>query len=182
MTREVKIEHSWKSKLTEEFSKEYMRDLSKFLKDEKAKSKSIYPPSKFMFRAFDLTKSALTIEEKMELNRRMGKIVIGGKTFGQRIMEIYSRPETQAFIKEKGTVYGTVQSPVKTELDKIRKKYGKAAYSSMQIESLNDPSGIAQREALGTMKQAAKAEGKLQEAEQLRKQLDELYNRARRGY
>ena len=56
MTREVKIEHSWKSKLTEEFSKEYMRDLSKFLKDEKAKRKSIYPPSKFMFRAFDLTK------------------------------------------------------------------------------------------------------------------------------
>lgn len=56
MIREVKIEHSWKSKLTEEFSKEYMRDLSKFLKDEKAKSKSIYPPSKFMFRAFDLTK------------------------------------------------------------------------------------------------------------------------------
>ena len=56
MTRDVKIEYSWKSKLTEEFSKEYMRDLSKFLKDEKAKRKSIYPPSKFMFRAFDLTK------------------------------------------------------------------------------------------------------------------------------
>jgi uracil-DNA glycosylase len=56
MIKDVKIEHSWKSKLAVEFSKEYMRDLSKFLKEEKAKRKSIYPPSNFMFRAFDLTK------------------------------------------------------------------------------------------------------------------------------
>ena len=124
----------------------------------------------------------LTIEEKMELNRRMGKIVIGGKTFSQRIMEIYGRPEVQAFIQEKGTVYGKVDSPVAKELNKIRLKYGKAAFSSMQFESVNDPAGIVQRMALEDAKKTATNEGRLQDAEKMRQQLDELYNRARRGF
>ena len=124
----------------------------------------------------------LTINEQMELNRRMGKIVIGGKTFSQRVMEVYSRPEVQAFIKEKGTVYGKVDSPVAQELNKIRLQYGKAAFSSMQFESVNDPAGIVQRIALKDAKKTAIKEGRLQEAEQMGQQLDELYNRARRGY
>ena len=112
----------------------------------------------------------------------MGKLVIGGKTFSQRVMEIYNRPEVQAFIKEKGTVYGKVDSPVAQELNKFREQYGKAAFSSMQFESVNDPAGIVQRIALKDAKKKATNEGRLQEAEQMRQQLDELYNRARRGY
>ena len=130
----------------------------------------------------DRNKIDLTIEEKMELNRRMGKLVIGGKTFSQRVMEIYNRPDVQQFIKDKGTVYGKVDSPYAKELNKIRLKYGKAAYSSMQFESVNDPAGIVQRLSVAAAQKSAKDEGRLQEAEQIRTQLDDLYNRARRGY
>ena len=128
------------------------------------------------------TQVKLTIDEQMELNRRMGKLVIGGKTFSQRVIEIYNRPETQAFIKQKGTVYGKVDGPPAQELNKIRLQYGKAAFSSMQFESVNDPSGIVQRMALKDAQKTATKEGRLQEAEQMRQQLNELYSRARRGY
>lgn len=51
---EVKIEPSWKEALKEEFGKEYFEKLTKFVKDE-YRSKAIYPPPKFIFRAFELT-------------------------------------------------------------------------------------------------------------------------------
>ena len=53
---DVRIENSWKEHLIDEFSKPYMRDLSTFLRQEKNKSKTIYPPSHLIFNAFELTK------------------------------------------------------------------------------------------------------------------------------
>lgn len=51
---EVKIEPSWKSALKEEFGQDYFVKLTEFVKDE-YKSGAVYPPPKFIFRAFDLT-------------------------------------------------------------------------------------------------------------------------------
>lgn len=51
---EVKIEPSWKTALHEEFDKPYFKDLTEFVKDE-YKSATVYPPPKFIFRAFELT-------------------------------------------------------------------------------------------------------------------------------
>ena len=56
MIRQPKIESSWNQQLTDEFSKDYMKNLSKFLCDEKIKQKSIYPPNNLIFEAFELTK------------------------------------------------------------------------------------------------------------------------------
>ncbi|MCX6326801.1 MAG: uracil-DNA glycosylase [Bacteroidia bacterium] len=50
---DVKIETSWKSKLKEEFEKEYFIKLSEFVKDE-YKAKTIYPPGSLIFNAFNL--------------------------------------------------------------------------------------------------------------------------------
>ncbi|HUD02586.1 MAG TPA: uracil-DNA glycosylase [Candidatus Paceibacterota bacterium] len=50
---DVKIEPSWKEALIEEFGKPYFEELAAFVKDE-YKSKTIYPPAKHIFRAFDL--------------------------------------------------------------------------------------------------------------------------------
>lgn len=50
---QVKIEESWKEALKEEFSKEYFKELTDFVKSE-YKSAQIYPPPKNIFRAFDL--------------------------------------------------------------------------------------------------------------------------------
>ncbi len=52
---EVKIEQSWKEALAGEFNKPYFELLVRFLHQEKAAGKIIYPPGSQIFRAFDLT-------------------------------------------------------------------------------------------------------------------------------
>ncbi|MBI2121061.1 MAG: uracil-DNA glycosylase [Parcubacteria group bacterium] len=49
----VKIEATWKKALADEFEKPYFSELTKFVRDE-YKSAKVYPPPKFIFRAFEL--------------------------------------------------------------------------------------------------------------------------------
>lgn len=51
---EVKIDPSWKKVLSSEFEKEYFVKLASFVKSE-YQTKIVYPPAKFIFRAFELT-------------------------------------------------------------------------------------------------------------------------------
>jgi uracil-DNA glycosylase len=51
---QVKIEDSWKKVLAQEFEETYFRELVEFVKSE-YQSSTVYPPPKFIFRAFDLT-------------------------------------------------------------------------------------------------------------------------------
>ena len=50
---DVRIEPTWKTKLNEEFEKEYFLRLADFIKEE-YKVKSIYPPGGLIFNAFNL--------------------------------------------------------------------------------------------------------------------------------
>lgn len=52
---DVQIEESWKEVLMEEFQKEYFGNLVRFLRSEKSKGKSIYPPGQLIFNAFNTT-------------------------------------------------------------------------------------------------------------------------------
>ena len=52
---EVKIEQSWKNALAGEFDKPYFASLVRFLREEKAAGKRIYPPGSQIFNAFALT-------------------------------------------------------------------------------------------------------------------------------
>lgn len=52
---DVKIENSWKAALAGEFEKPYFESLVRFLHQEKASGKVIYPPGSLIFRAFELT-------------------------------------------------------------------------------------------------------------------------------
>lgn len=51
---EVRIESSWKKALEPEFDKDYFQKLSKFVKEQYLTT-TVYPPPKFIFRAFELT-------------------------------------------------------------------------------------------------------------------------------
>lgn len=53
MAEDVKIEPSWKAVLSEEFGKDYFKQLREFVKEEYQHA-IIYPPPKSIFRAFDL--------------------------------------------------------------------------------------------------------------------------------
>lgn len=49
---EVRIEKSWKDELSNEFEQYYFRELASFVKSE-YQNKTIYPPAKEIFKAFD---------------------------------------------------------------------------------------------------------------------------------
>ncbi len=49
------IEESWKNHLTNEFQSPYFKQLKSFLVSEKLSGKTIYPPGKKIFSAFDFT-------------------------------------------------------------------------------------------------------------------------------
>lgn len=51
----VQIEPSWLEQLKEEFSKPYFSQIKKFLSEEKAKGKTIFPPGPLIFNAFNKT-------------------------------------------------------------------------------------------------------------------------------
>ena len=51
---DVKIEESWKSQLKSDFDKPYFKALTKFVKEE-YKTKTIFPPAKLIFNAFNTT-------------------------------------------------------------------------------------------------------------------------------
>lgn len=51
----INIEESWKQVLSEEFAKEYMKDLKAFLQTEKEQKHIIYPPGNLIFNAFNHT-------------------------------------------------------------------------------------------------------------------------------
>ena len=51
---DVKIEESWKEHLAGEFEKPYFKELTDFVKKE-YQGEAVYPPPKYIFRAFDLT-------------------------------------------------------------------------------------------------------------------------------
>lgn len=51
--KDVKIEAGWKEALEREFQKPYWETLTEFVREE-YKTKTVYPPAKDIFRAFDL--------------------------------------------------------------------------------------------------------------------------------
>ncbi|MDY6277008.1 MAG: uracil-DNA glycosylase [Bacteroidales bacterium] len=51
----VKIEKTWADALETEFDKPYFADLARYLHEQKAAGKTIYPPGRLIFRAFELT-------------------------------------------------------------------------------------------------------------------------------
>lgn len=52
---EVQIEESWKAALSAEFRKPYFVEIAGFLKNEKLAGKTVYPPGKLIFNAFNTT-------------------------------------------------------------------------------------------------------------------------------
>jgi uracil-DNA glycosylase len=50
---DVKIDPSWKARLAGEFAQPYFKELTDFVREE-YKGEAVYPPPKYIFRAFDL--------------------------------------------------------------------------------------------------------------------------------
>jgi len=55
ISREIRLEDSWKSALSEQFGLPYFQQLREFLHDEKTNGQKIFPPGDRIFAAFDAT-------------------------------------------------------------------------------------------------------------------------------
>ena len=53
--REIKLETSWKNRLLDEFTEDYMTGLRRFLIERKRSGATVYPPGKQIFNALDST-------------------------------------------------------------------------------------------------------------------------------
>ena len=51
----IQIDETWKKALTEEFGKPYFKNLTSFIKQEKADGKTIYPAGSLIFNAYNTT-------------------------------------------------------------------------------------------------------------------------------
>jgi uracil-DNA glycosylase len=51
----IQLEESWKKVLESEFEKDYMKNLKKFLQQEKESGYTVYPPGSLIFNAFNHT-------------------------------------------------------------------------------------------------------------------------------
>lgn len=54
-TREIKLESSWREQLKEDFASPYMAKLREFLREQKARGKTVYPPGVEIFAALNAT-------------------------------------------------------------------------------------------------------------------------------
>jgi len=99
----VRIEPSWKTVLQEEFDKEYFRELTEFVKGE-YKAGPVYPPGKFVFRAFDLCPFD-----------KVSVVILGQDPyhgFGQAYGLCFSVPETAAVPPSLRNVYQEIAADV----------------------------------------------------------------------
>jgi uracil-DNA glycosylase len=54
-TREIKLDSSWRERLQDEFEAPYMAELREFLREQKARGKSVYPAGEEIFAALNAT-------------------------------------------------------------------------------------------------------------------------------
>ena len=114
--------------------------------------------------------------EQQRFNVVMSSIVLKGKTLAQAIMEFRARPDVQKFVDNKGaTIRG---AEIQDELDSIIRRY--AERTKVQL-AMSDPN-LRERLTLADLQKKAKDANNVEEVNMLNRSMDELLQRARRGY
>lgn len=117
-----------------------------------------------------------TPEEQQRFNKLMATTTINGKTVGQAILEYRARPEVEEFVQKSGVVLNNAR--VKTNLDRIIRRYSSRAKNIF----INSSPNLAERRQLADAASSANKRGDKQTYDKLNKQIDELVQRAKRGY
>ena len=121
----------------------------------------------------------LTNGEQAELNRRMGQVVrINGKSLRQAIIELRNRPDVEAYVKAKGAAVPGKAMEIERELNNLKRIYGQAAMSQMTVGNVS----LLQRAAIADQADRARELNDVNSVRQLNSQLDELLQRAERGF
>jgi len=120
----------------------------------------------------------LAPKEQQQLNGLMASNLVGGKTLQQRIMEYRRRADVEQYIANRGAAVPGVAFGIEKGLNKIIDEH----YSQALNQLLASNSDVMLRARLQDAKTMAANNNDIDAARSVGEQLDDLYQRARRGY
>ena len=120
----------------------------------------------------------LTPKEQQQLNALMAKSTVGGQSLQQRVMAFRQRADVEQYVTSRGATLTGVRTGIEKELDRII-----ADHFDQALLQLNVSNGdvLKRSQAVEAMRTLAEAND-IQGTQQVSGQLDDLYQRALRGY
>lgn len=120
----------------------------------------------------------LTPAEQQKYNALMANSVIGGKTLRQRILEFRRRSDVEQFVSNRGAALTGAKFKIEKELDDLIREYQRAA----EKELVRTDPAVMNRVRTAAARAYSLENNNIEDARMLGGQLDELYQRARRGF
>ena len=120
----------------------------------------------------------ITQAEQQKLNAIMATSRIEGKTLGERILAFRRRADVEAFVQNKGGTLSASKFKIERELEELIGEHYSAAKQRLMIEDSN----VLQRERYADARDLALSNNDVKEADRLGGELDDLFQRSRRGY
>lgn len=120
----------------------------------------------------------VTQPEQQRFNGYMAESRVGGRTLGQRILAFRRRPDVQRFVDEKGSALSGTKTKIELEFAKLISEHKSIAIQQLLISD----KGYQERAMVKASSDVFKRENRIQDAREMDTKLEELYQRARRGY
>ena len=120
----------------------------------------------------------VTQAEQQRFNSYMGTSKVRGKTLAQRILEFRRRPDVQRFVEQRGSALSGKKFEIEKELRRILNEHKEVATKTLLA---TDPA-YNERATVKAALDEAKVQNNVEGARELNNRLDELYQRARRGF
>ena len=120
----------------------------------------------------------VTQPEQQRFNGYMAESRVGGRTLAQRILAFRRRPDVQRFVDEKGSALSGTKTKIELEFAKLISEHKSIAIQRL----LASDKGYQERAMVKASSDVFKRENRIQDAREMDTKLEELYQRARRGY
>ena len=120
----------------------------------------------------------LTAKEQQQLNQYMAESRVDGKTLGQRILEFRRRADVEQYVQNKGGTLQGVKSQIENELDAMISEHFNIA--RLLVQGRNED--VQRRARYVEARDVALQNNDVESARQLGGELEDLFQRSRRGY
>jgi hypothetical protein len=120
----------------------------------------------------------LTPKEQQQLNALMARSTVNGQTLQQRVMAFRQRADVEQYVTNRGAALTGVRTGIEKELDRIIADHFDQALLQLNVSNGDVLKRSQAAEAMRTLAEANDIQG----TQQVSGQLDDLYQRALRGY
>ena len=120
----------------------------------------------------------VTQPEQQRFNALMAGTRVGGRTLAQRILAFRRRPDVQRFVEQKGSALSGTKTKIEMEFAKLISEHKSIAIDRL----IASDKGYQERVMVKASSDVFKRENRIEDAREMDNRLEELYQRARRGY